>query len=555
MVKKGPDMLERVVATCFPDFYRALKFLHVEHVLSLRSRFQVVLSLSCVISLVFMLVWASDIWNMTCFRRSPWTEEGLARFTCLYQFIGCIVFLFMFRHAVVALCYYDDEHEELRQKKQRILVELRQQCNEVLARATKRASALCDALAERLGSEIKVHVKNMRTILQAFGKSYPNESTLYEELVVAMATHLHDLRQPALQQFSRLIEISGDHLLIENLSQEHRQSMIELLAESGPDGMPLKSSLTGRAGTVVDDDSGFGIGHIPATTWLSAMLEARMPSFFGPATRNSAPTHQLKMGLSTTEEKVFWEKHRLTSSDRKHSPELVVLRPVRLVLAWLSQVQSVPVEPPVSSTIVGSTIVAKPVRELRDSKMCRHFVIGILFCTFYLIFYAITAREVAVLLSEGGCQYNEISCSAAFGRKLFGLCAMACYVMSMSMVVYNIDRVDKVLQATQELRDMEDFKHEIDQLNTHAFATKDGGKDGAPRLTMLTEIADLLDAKKIVVEQFMQANLGGQISQRKYQELLLELCDDGSSSPPIRHARSYSEAMGPEADPLMHAEP
>merc|ERR1719199_400743 len=100
---------------------------------------------------------------------------------------------------------------------------------------------------------------------------------------------------------------------------------------------------------------------------------------------------------------------------------------------------------------------------------------------------------------------------------------MACYVMSMGVVIHNIDRIDKVLQATQELRDMEDFKHEIDQLNTHAFATTEGGNDGAPRLSMLTEIADFLDDKKTVVEEFMQSNFAKEITLQNYRELLIEM--------------------------------
>merc|ERR1719446_440332 len=102
--EEGPDLLEHVVKSLFPDFFRALKFLHIEHILKFRSKVQVALTASCIISLVFTWVWASDLFNMTCFRRTPWTSKGIARFTCMYQFFGCIPFLFMFRQSVTALC-------------------------------------------------------------------------------------------------------------------------------------------------------------------------------------------------------------------------------------------------------------------------------------------------------------------------------------------------------------------------------------------------------------------------------------------------------------------
>jgi len=560
-VKKGSDIVERAVAACFPDFYRALKFLHMEHVLQFRSKFQVVLTLSCIISIVFMFVWASDIFNMTCFRRTPWTEKGLARFTCLYQFIGCIIFLFMFRHSLVALCYYDDEHEELRLKKQRCLVELRQQCSEVLVRATKRATDLCDALTGRLGSEIKVHVKNMRTILERFGQSYPHAPDLYEQLVIAMATHLHDLREPAFREFRRLIDLSGDPLLINNLDEGNCESMINLLAESRPDGTPLRPPLTGRAGTLSGDDHGFVI----TGTDLTSRIHDLCSCFF-----SSSTNRQKKMGLSAQEEHELREKFKITSNDRRNSPDKVVLKPVNVVLSWLGKVHPEPPSKTAAASIAQSLTSATSVvqssfqgmsggqgnlnsspttsswlEKVHDSRMCRSFATGTMFCMFYLVFYAVTLREVVSLLREGKCEYNEIACTAAMGRKTMGLCAMACYVMTMCVVIRNIDRVDKVLQATEELRDMQDFKHEIDHLNTHAFAVGEDGKEG-----MLTEIANCLDKKKAIIDEFLQRNIGVAITLHQYEELRRDMTDGAEALPqPTRHISDH----GQEAEPLMLA--
>jgi len=152
--------------------------------------------------------------------------------------------------------------------------------------------------------------------------------------------------------------------------------------------------------------------------------------------------------------------------------------------------------------------------------MKRWFIAGAVFCSFYMLFYAFTANEVLILLNEGECEYNEVACMSAFVRKCLGLAAMAFYIFAMTEVLKNIQKIDSVIWAQEEIHDMEDFKHEIDQLNTHTFNQKEGGADSAPRLTMLSEIAERLEKSRDIFEEHYNNAYGHSINIGKYKELL-----------------------------------
>lgn len=246
---------------------------------------------------------------------------------------------------------------------------------------------------------------------------------------------------------------------------------------------------------------------------------------------------------SESDELRFWQSQKVKGDAAKTSPETVVLRPVKLVLNWLSHIKPAPeAEPKIHIP------QPKLARNLQESAMGRSLFIGTVFCFVYLIFYAVTAAEVWHLLHEGECVANELSCTAAMMRKVAGLLAMGCYVITMGVVITKIDRVDQVMEATQELKAMEDFKHEIDQLNAHAFATT-AGSDGAPRLSMLTDIADSLEATQGIINDFFIETHSAITPVEKYEELLHKLENVHESVNPTPRTEETAEKS--ELKPLV----
>merc|ERR1712048_466517 len=80
------------------------------------------------------------------------------------------------------------------------------------------------------------------------------------------------------------------------------------------------------------------------------------------------------------------------------------------------------------------------------------------------------------------------------------------------------------MEAHREIQQLEDFKHEIDKLNAHAFtSTNDDAKNGTERISMMKDICDELDKKKEIIDEFAREGFGGGLSLQRYEDLLAML--------------------------------
>merc|ERR1712232_850080 len=146
----------------FPGMMRWMHILHLDHLLEFNSKVRCMLMVSCFISLSYSVSWFMDFIQLNCFASSPWTKEGLGKWTCLWELFGGVIMFFMFQHSCTALAYYDEDGEALRQKKERYLNELEKQAKEVLERATGQARKLSSLLSADLGDKVHEHVERMR---------------------------------------------------------------------------------------------------------------------------------------------------------------------------------------------------------------------------------------------------------------------------------------------------------------------------------------------------------------------------------------------------------
>jgi len=301
-----------------------------------------------------------------------------------------------------------------------------------------------------------------------------------------------------------------------------KQSMIGLLLG---DKQEEVNALIGRAGTIHDDDEFHEvIGQIlPA---IRARRKAWFSCCFGGAAQRQ--NNALKIVLSKEDEAAIQKKYKLQPGD---PVERVVLCPVHILLAWLGKAK--PISP---NTDDGEE------DDLPQPSMRRWFTLGVFFCVAYAIFYAFTVRELAVLIADGSCGVEVVSCAGAMMIKSIGVVAMVVYVFSMIAVIRQIDKVDASLQATQDIKDLEDFKHAIDNLNTYipASLAKDAGDSEGAQFTMLAEIASRLRVCEALIDEHMDSGYGAGVEVARYQDLLERLTD--------RHASLASEESEPLGD-------
>lgn len=102
--------------TIWPSGYRWLQMAHMEHLLDITG-IRLMLLIACGISLLFGITWIMDVVELKCLQTSPWGEDEIGQYACLVKLLGGCMLLLMFRHAAVALAYYDEDSDRMQQKK------------------------------------------------------------------------------------------------------------------------------------------------------------------------------------------------------------------------------------------------------------------------------------------------------------------------------------------------------------------------------------------------------------------------------------------------------
>jgi hypothetical protein len=355
-------------------------------------------------------------------------------------------------------------------------------------------------------------------------------TTLKNDLLIAMAKHLHQLREPAMNHFERLIEFSGNEALIKMLAKEQTESMVKLLLDDTeqqqPDHIPRVQTQ--------DEAYAYHLPDADNTSCFRTNFAAK-------------PNELVKQHFAVSDAFVYRaeERFHIEPQDKKDHPGKVVLRPVNTVLMWFSEFQKSDETALPNSTVrtaqtraldneqdlesrssdshipLDAPSLEQMVKDVWASSMGRYMLVGTIFCVFYCLFYLITLRNVFKLLGDGECEFAKIPCIGAAMRKSLGACAMLCYIICMMVVLTKIDKIDNVLIAQKELCEMEDFKHEVDKLNAHAFDSQGGGQ----RVSLMKELDDHLDKKKELVFEFARDLGSKQLPQ--YQEFLRAMQSEG----------------------------
>jgi hypothetical protein len=321
----------------------------------------------------------------------------------------------MFYLSALAAINYDDQSQDLIDKKRQVFGEMRDQTIDALKKAKSVASELVGLLSKEIEFILDQYVLNMREILKSADKH--DASALKNDLLIAMAVHLHKLREPAIKHFATLIEFSGNGELMQLLAKEQMESMVELLVSPGDDeqatGLP-------RTRTVVEDA---GIYHIPDS--------ARGCCFsMSLATK---PNSLVQKHFAVSRDIVHRVEQQFQTINGQDHPGKVVLRPVNMVLMWFSDFSGKSEErkPDVThghgdeqDLECNSESDAKQTPHARKTMACcsaslcrssqgRYMLLGTIFCMLYCIFYLITLRDVVSILGEGECAYEEVPCIMA----------------------------------------------------------------------------------------------------------------------------------------------
>mmetsp|Transcript_27308 Transcript_27308/g.75960 ORF Transcript_27308/g.75960 Transcript_27308/m.75960 type:complete len:563 (-) Transcript_27308:159-1847(-) len=510
-----------------PAVHGWLQLMHLDHLFEFNSRIRLMLLVSCCISLFFAITWLVDIFQLSCFSESPWTKEGLGQYTCVYQLVGGVVLLFMFQHSAMALAYYDEDGDELRLKKEQYLGELERQCTDVLSRANGQAKKMTGMLTADLDDKVKEHVDRMRTILEKIKGQRPNAaaSRVYDRLVEMMARHLHQLRQPAMQHFEKLISLStSSRFLADALHRMKQQSMVEVL--TGVRG-PIRTETTDA-----DPEFGFGGGFAIFTDYAPSTFNLGNWGFDNQPQiqRNSSMDRRLRL---PTEGDLRDELQDLTSDDLKNNPAKAVLKPLRVVLKWFMVIKPEGKtvgrgfgggRTPVSNRNIGGRVddvwskAGLVCYHIQHSNFYKWMVLGIMCSVFFVYMYCHMLVTVIDVIGKGECpRLVMFTCVGAFFRQIAGIVAMCLYTVSLGTVLWNVDKLDAVLQVQQEIDELQNFKSQMDRLNAHDLTDADSS------VSMIQTVEDQLIEQKRLVGVFFNKAWGQSPQLADFENLASEL--------------------------------
>merc|ERR1711953_1338355 len=99
------------------------------------------------------------------------------------------------------------------------------------------------------------------------------------------------------------------------------------------------------------------------------------------------------------------------------------------------------------------------------------------------------------------------------GRQLVSMVAMACYTVSLGFCLWNVERLDAVLQVHEELHELEKFKIQVDQLNAHELGDEEAS------VSMIEMIEAQLAEQKRLVETFFNKAFGRTVQLADFEEL------------------------------------
>ncbi|CAE7315664.1 Rpf2, partial [Symbiodinium pilosum] len=112
-------------------------------------------------------------------------------------------------------------------------------------------------------------------------------------------------------------------------------------------------------------------------------------------------------------------------------------------------------------------------------------------------------------------------------RVIVVMAGMICYAASLVVVLWNIDRLDAVLQVSEELHELSDFKHQIDTLNANDLADEDSD------ISMLQVVERSLASQKRIVAEFFNNAWGDNLDDINiFKHLIVELQDALDNEPP-----------------------
>ncbi|CAE7423949.1 unnamed protein product [Symbiodinium sp. CCMP2456] len=518
----------------WPDAHWWLRVCHLEHLVEF-SFLRLMLFIGSVISGVFGVTWLLDVVELRCFENKPWTQEGAGKYTCSVKFLGGLMMLMMFWQSVMALIHFDKNLDRLKQDRKQCIDDMNSQIGVALTHATSQAKRLCELLEIQLVQQVRGHIHKMRNILQKCEQFCPEE---FNNLVELMANHLHRLRKPAMKKFEKLVLAFNQEAVFYDLTQTLRQqkqtSMVKLLTIQSEHARSLQLPRTKTAHDpeaarpLLDQDQQLAQG---LQSWCSSVYRGYRKKR---RTSKTSFTSNLAQVAFSHDDKLKELLREPTEDDMKSKPEAVLLRPVSLVLNFFEKIQPFVHGEPLHAEDEEVTIGTPSQEEnpymkqankvyvhLTDSPLYVSVLVGVVCSVALLLFHFHMAVVVLHVIRTGDhcASLGMWSCSMELVRVITVMTGMLCHTVSLLVILWNVDKLDQVLELTEDIKEFKKTKDQIESLNKNDLADKDLD------MKTLEDAQTCLQGQSGIVEEFFLRHTGQQLDAGDFRSFMEELRD------------------------------
>lgn len=524
------------------------------------SFLRLMLFIGSVISGVFGLTWLLDVMELRCFENKPWTQEGAGKYTCSVKFLGGLMMLMMFWHSVMALIHFDKNLDRLKQDRKQCIDDMNSQIGVALTHATSQAKRLCELLEIQLVQQVRGHIHKMRNILQKCEQFCPEE---FSNLVELMGNHLHCLRKPAMKKFEKLVLAFNQEAVFYDLTQTLRQqkqtSMVKLLTIQSEHarGLQLPRTKTAHdpeaARPLLDQDQQLAQG---IESWCSSISRGYRKK----RRTSKTPTSSLAQVAFSHDEKLKELLQEPTEEDMRSKPEAVLLRPVSLVLNYFEKIQPFVHGEPLHAEDEEVTIGTPSQEEnpyvkqankvyvhLTDSPLYVSVLVGVVCSVALLLFHFHMAIVVLHVIRTGDhcSSLGMWSCSMELVRVITVMTGMLCHTVSLLVILWNVDKLDQVLELTEDIKEFKKTKDQIESLNKNDLADKDLD------MKTLEDAHKCLQGQSGIVDEFFLRHTGQQLDVGDFRSFMEELrdalpCDEKPCSITLSRAGTEYTALPSE---------
>jgi len=546
-----------------PHLVSCLRIMNLDHLLAPRSFVHGAILFGLVLSLVFGLMWGADVAQLYCLQSLPWSEGilGFGSFTCLYEAIGCVLFLRNAFDMILIVANYDQDEQAMLKERKNTLRQLLKQCQDMLGRVKDSIGDMHMMRVGEIAYLIRLYMEDQEEILLNFKRKWmerwssTNVQNVFRALVIQMAAYVDEPERVA---------ASLRQMTPQDPAQDPPQDQAQDQAqcngdEADPEQDKRMKAIVGfllKDGSLVDEQK-LVIEKLKSDQfWRRARLKWLKDLFTGLVScicfcLSSVCMCSLLTRASNDSSRnlyVFGEddgqnKAMLAENGENLSyPEdvgMFVLAPLRAAIQRINSIK-IPEDREEEGIQPRASLMIGQIGNPPSSRLQIRLLLRVFWTSLYLLLYTLICWKIfqdLFVLEGTKCQESvekTFECKVALFRKLLGMIALVTYLCTTAVILWNLALFDKVMQVQMEILEMQGFKMDMEALDSRMFGASNEIND------LLGKVRNQLERRLSIVREFI-SNEGRQdggyaMTLQKYEDLSKKLAK--ATHEPDEHHRS-----------------